>query len=103
VINNDYVRGYFDAHGRVDRLHSKGSHYLRIKFQEQHKAVIEAVIAYLRAQGYRVSTWFGRSCAYDSRAPRYHAQIARQDEVRRFRDEIGTEIPKWQDRFNELA
>lgn len=104
MINNDYVRGYFDAHGLIYKhTDPKGYEYWRISFQESNDAQLWRVVRYLTDKGYHLSNGrYGRDTTR-GHTTTYKAELCRQAEVKRFAEEIGTERPEWQERFNELG
>ncbi|MBU1067688.1 hypothetical protein KKE60_07855 [Patescibacteria group bacterium] len=103
MINNDYVRGYFDAHGYIyptKRL--GGSLRWRIVFQDKDKSQIEKVHTFLTNESYHLGIYPRENNGLFGPRTVQRIIIGRQAEVKRFIKEIGTEKLKSQERFNQF-
>ena len=103
-MNNDYIRGYFDAHGYIYSIkRPSGVLRWRIVFQDQDKSQIERVHTFLTNEGYH-SGIYPRKDKGLLFGPRNVQKIIveRQAELKRFIEEIGTERLDLQERFNQF-
>ena len=105
MITNDYVRGYFDAHGYIcftKRKRRGGALRGRIVFQDKDKSQIEKVRAFLTNKGYHVGSYLRKNNGLFGLRVVQKATIEREAEVKRFIEEIGTEKSRSQERFNQF-
>lgn len=103
MINNDYVQGYFDAHGCFFIIYpKKRKPQPHLEFIETSLDQLTRVKSYLEQQGYhpRLNPNFQRTKV--GMAHRFILQLRRVSECQRYIKEIGSERPKWQQRFNEF-
>lgn len=100
MINNDYVRGYFDAHGNVDKPKPIISpHLFRIRFYDRFQDQLKRVENYLATQGYHPCYRLDHTHQNGKLSFTYELSLNRQAEIRRFAEEIGSERPEWQERL----
>jgi len=103
MINNDYIRGYFDAHGYIYPTKRQGSApRWRIVFQDQDKSQIEKAHAFLTKEGYHPCSYLRKNNGFFGSRTVQKITIERQAEVKRFIEEIGSEKSKSQERFNQF-
>ena len=103
MINNDYVRGYFDAHGCIYSTKRQGGTLRwRIGFQDKENSQIEQVHAFLTNEGYHPCSYLRKNNGLFGSRTVYKITIERQAEVKRFIKEIGSEKSKSQERFNQF-
>ena len=103
-MNNDYIRGYFDAHGYIySTKRQSGALRWRIVFQDQDRSQIGEVHTFLTNEGYH-SGIYPRKDKGLLFGPRNVQKIiiTRQAELKRFIEEIGTERSDSQERFNQF-
>ncbi|MBA7683229.1 hypothetical protein ES703_91590 [subsurface metagenome] len=103
MINNDYIRGYFDAHGRVYVAHN-GRRYPQyvVEFQDRDQTQLGRVNDYLLKLGYSPSRYTFRHASKFGEAVSNKIHIGKGSEVECFAKEIGTERPEWQERFDKF-
>jgi hypothetical protein len=103
LINNDYVRGYFDAHGRI-WCRSKNRHTPQwcIEFEDRDADQIKRVYDYLVQKGYIVHSQSYVDLGALGESKRNRVQIGHSHEVKRFIEEIGSERPEWKERFAKI-
>jgi hypothetical protein len=101
MINNDYVRGYFDAHGRIYLADKKRNHPLWcVELQDKDEAQLDRVYNYLLQQGYRGCRYnFNEKSSQFGPFIRHKIHISQRNSILRFIEEIGSERPEWQERF----
>jgi hypothetical protein len=103
VINNDYVKGYFDAHGRIwVRDKKRTTPQWCIEFQDKDTAQIMRVYDYLVQQGYIAHFYTYKEECTMGKTLRNRIQIGHRHEVMRFIKEVGSERPEWQERFTQI-
>jgi len=104
MVNNDYVRGYFDAHGYIysTKRQEGGAPRWRIVFQDQDKSQIEKAHTFLTNEGYHPYNYLRKDKGLFGPRTVQKITILRQAEVERFIKEIGTEKSKSQERFNRF-
>jgi len=103
MINNDYVRGYFDAKGYIySTKRQRGTLRWRISFQDKDNSQIEQVYAFLTNEGYHPCSYLRKNNGLFGPRTVRKTTIEREAEVERFIKEIGTEKSKWQERFNQF-
>lgn len=103
MINNDYIRGYFDAHGLIyfDTNGGRQGSW-RILFTERLLDQLQRVVDFLREKDYTVRVYPHKRQQIDRGIPNWQACINRQADVKHFAEEIGTERPEWQERFAQV-
>ena len=104
MVNNDYVRGYFDAHGYIyftERRRGGPPHW-RIVFQDKDKSQADKVHTFLTNEGYHPRSYPRKNNGLFGPRIVQKVTIERQAEIERFIREIGTEKPKSQERFNQF-
>lgn len=102
MINRDYVRGYFDAHGYVAKWTDRGYIRYAIRFDEKDGSQRERVNMFLRGEGYHLTSVPHKNSSIFGASNTYHTVIGRIGDMKRFVEEIGTERPELQERFNEF-
>jgi len=103
MINNDYVRGYFDAHGYIYSTKRKsGALRWRIVFQDQDRRQIGKVFTFLTNESYHSGIYPRRDNGRFGPRTVQKLTITRQAEVERFIKEIGTERSESRERFNQF-
>ncbi len=104
MVNNDYIRGYFDAHGYIySTKRQSGVLRWQLVFQDQDRSQIGRVHTFLTNEGYH-SGIYPRKDKGLLFGPRNVQKIiiTRQAELKRFIEEIGTERSDSQERFNQF-
>ncbi|GAI90172.1 unnamed protein product [marine sediment metagenome] len=104
MVNNDYIRGYFDAHGYIySTKRPSGALRWRIIFQDQDRSQIGRAHTFLTDEGYHPGI-YPRKDKGLLFGPRNVQKIiiTRQAELKRFIKEIGTERPEMQERFSQF-
>ena len=103
MINNDYIRGYFDAHGYIYPTKRQGrAPRWRIVFQDQDKSQTEKAHAFLTKEGYHPCSYLRKNNGFFGSRTVQKITIERQAEVKRFIEEIGSEKSKSKERFNQF-
>ncbi len=103
MINNDYIRGYFDAHGYIYSTKRKsGALRWRIVFQDQDKSQIERAHTFLTDEGYHSGIYPRKDNGLFGPRTVQKMIIERQAELKRFIKEIGTERSDLQERFSQF-
>ncbi|MBA7574475.1 hypothetical protein ES708_16281 [subsurface metagenome] len=104
MVNNDYIRGYFDAHGYIYSTERQrgGPPRWRVVFQDQDKSQIGKVHTFLTNEGYHLCSYLRKNNGLFGPSTVQKVTIERQAEVERFIKEIGTEKPEMQERFNQF-
>ena len=103
MMNNDYIRGYFDAHGYIySTRRPSGALRWQIVFQDQDRSQIGKVHAFLTNEGYHPGIYLRKDKGIFGPRTVQKITITRQAEVERFIKEIGTERSKSQERFNQF-
>lgn len=103
MINNDYVRGYFDAHGIISNVKPNMSFQaFRVQIRETNLAQLKRVMNYLLGQGYHPRVLLDDTGHISEKSRRWVMRLYRQKEVHRFAEEIGSERPEWQERFVQI-
>ena len=104
MMNNDYIRGYFDAHGYIYSTKRKsGALRWQIIFQDQDRSQIGRAHIFLTDQGYHPGIYPRKDkCLLFGPRNVQKIIITRQAELKRFIKEIGTERPEMQERFSQF-
>jgi len=103
MINNDYVRGYFDAHGYIYSTKRKsGALRWRIVFQDQDRSQIGEVHTFLTNEGYHSGIYPRKDNGRFGPRTVQKITITKQAEVELFLKEIGTERSESRERFNQF-
>ena len=104
MINNDYIRGYFDAHGYIySTKRQRGSLRWRVVFQAQDESQMEKVYVSLTNKGYHPCSYRRKNNGFFGPRAGRRITIERLAEVERFIKEIGTEKSETQKRFNQFS
>ena len=106
MMNNDYIRGYFDAHGYVYSYSTKrksGALRWQLVFQDQDRSQIGRAYTFLTDEGYHPGIYprKDKGLLFGSRNV-LKMIITKQAELKRFIEEVGTERPEMQERFNQF-
>jgi len=104
MINNDYIRGYFDAQGYIYSTERRrgGAPRWRIVFQAQDESQMEKVYVSLTNKGYHPCSYRRKNNGFFGPRTGRRTTIERLAEVERFIKEIGTEKSETQKRFNQF-
>jgi len=103
MINNDYVRGYFDAHGYIySTKRQRGAPRWRIVFQDKDESQMEQVHAFLTNEGYHLCNYLRKNNTLFGPRTGRRITIDRLAEVERFIKEIGTERSDLRERFDQF-
>jgi intein-encoded DNA endonuclease-like protein len=102
MINEDYIRGFFDGEGSV--LFSKQRSYYRVRVQVSNTclSILEAVYEFLTTKGYHVSLVPWKIHPNKKHMPLWELYISRWDDVVRFYQEIGTDHPNKRAKFEAI-
>ncbi len=104
MINNDYIRGYFDAHGRiwVRDVKRKRPQWC-IEFQDRDLDQLSRIYEYLKVNGYTIHLYsYTDTYAFmgkKRKIMRNRLQMGAMHDVLRFIKEINSERLEWKERF----
>ena len=103
MMNNDYIMGYFDAHGHIySTKRQSGALCWRIVFQDQDRSQIGGVHTFLTDAGYHPGIYLRKDKGLFGPRTVQKITITKQAEVKRFIKEIGTERSESRERFNQF-
>ena len=82
-----YVRGFADTHGSLHLISSKSKNNLAITFRTLDEEVLDELSIHLDILGYEYKRYVQASA--DEKQAQHMIRIHKQDEVRRFCEEVG--------------
>jgi len=104
MMNNDYIRGYFDAHGYIySTKRRSGALRWQLVFQDQDRSQIGRAHTFLTDEGYHPGIYPRKDKGLLFGPRNVQGMIiTRQAELKRFIEEVGTERPEIQERFSQF-